>query len=138
MEISITLKPKTLKEALTILSRLEDSGVPVETTAVNKDASEAEPTKKSAPVPTSPVVKPEPVETECADEPEVAEPAPKPEEPEIKKEDVRAVLAAAKSAGHNIADILKPFGATLGAVDPKDYAALINAANAVMNKEDAA
>lgn len=52
---------------------------------------------------------------------------PKPVQPEVTLEEVRAVLAEKSSAGHTneVRKLLQDFGAVkLSAVDPKDYAAL--------------
>ena len=62
-----------------------------------------------------------------SDEPAVAEPAPA-KEPELKLEDVRAVLADMSRKGHTaeIRALLQKYGAAkLSGVDPANYSALL-------------
>lgn len=51
---------------------------------------------------------------------------------EYKKEEVRAVLCQCRAANIPISDILAPYGGSLGAVKPEDYAKLMEDAEAAL------
>ena len=81
-------------------------------------------------------------EAQNADEPEQmttdepAEPT-EPEQPAIKKADLREFLAKAREKGVNIAEILQPFGGRFPDVKPEDYPALKKATEAAMTELEA-
>jgi chromosome segregation ATPase len=51
---------------------------------------------------------------------------------EYKKEEVRAVLVKCRAANISLTEILAPYGGSLGAVKPEDYAKVVRAAEAAL------
>ena len=105
----------------------------VDTEVIKQPACEEE--EYAAPV-SEPEVANEPVEE--PNEPAEEEKPDAPETKTYKKEEVRAMLAKARDAGHNIKAILKPYGANLTAVAEKDYAALMADTLAALGIEEEA
>ena len=123
VEIVVRIQAETVADAM---KQLADA-VPASSAQLTgpQDSDEAKKPKTGSKTKAE-VKKVETPEPEVQPEPEAAEPSEPTEttEKEIKREDVRAVLAEVRTAGGDIKPLIDKYGGHMSKVKPEDFAAL--------------